>query len=160
MNKAQGIKHFKGFLVPSGTRDLGLSSLILKKLMELNIPLMIAEDIPMIIVPTWKGGTKKSGQTFWEPSCTLSYVGYFKREVLCGVNLVVSDVATASTDATRYFSNVQKLYSLLLHHHPKDGQSRRNMSLLHSRLRFSRVSFSQKTCTHRPAYFNAQAQKY
>ena len=53
MDKAPEIKeHFMGFLVASETTGLGLSSLILKKLMDLNIfPLMIAEDNHMIMVP-------------------------------------------------------------------------------------------------------------
>ena len=53
MDKAPEIKeHFMGFLVASETTGFGLSSLIIKKLMELNIfPLMIAEDNHMIMVP-------------------------------------------------------------------------------------------------------------
>lgn len=51
MDKAPEIKeYFKGFLVASETAGPGLSSLILKKLMELNIPL--DEGNYMIMVPT------------------------------------------------------------------------------------------------------------
>ncbi|XP_066958859.1 uncharacterized protein [Macrobrachium rosenbergii] len=87
---------------------LGLSSLILKKLMELNIPFDDCRGQSYDNGANKKGRNKGVQGRLLEKNPRALYVP-------CGahsLNLVVSDAATASTDATKYFSNVQKLYSL------------------------------------------------
>ena len=109
MDKAPEIKeHFMGFLVASETTGLGLSSLILKKLMELNIPFDDCRGQSYDNGANMKGRNKGVQARLLEKNPRALYVP-------CGahsLNLVKSDAATASTDATNYFSNVQKLYSL------------------------------------------------
>ncbi|XP_066947131.1 zinc finger MYM-type protein 1-like [Macrobrachium rosenbergii] len=103
MDKAPEIKeHFMGFLVTSETTGLGLSSLILKKLMELNIPFDDCRGQSYDNGANMKGRNKGVQARLLEKNPRALYVP-------CGahsLNLVVSDAATASTDATSYFGNV------------------------------------------------------
>ncbi|XP_034544579.1 zinc finger MYM-type protein 1-like [Notolabrus celidotus] len=109
MDKAPEIKeHFMGFLVACETTGLGLSSLILNKLMELNIPFDDCRGQSYDNGANMKGRNKGVQARLLEKNPRALYVP-------CGahsLNLVVADAAKASTDAISYFGNVQKLYSL------------------------------------------------
>lgn len=101
-------EHFMGFLVASETAGVGLSSLILKKLMELNIPFDDCRGQSYDNGANMKGKNKGVQARLLEKNPRALYVP-------CGahsLNLVASAAATASTDASSYFGNVQKLYSL------------------------------------------------
>ena len=109
MDKTPEIKeHFMGFLVASETTGLGLSSLIIKKLTELNIPLEDCRGQSYDNGANMKGRNKGVQARLLEKNPRALYVP-------CGahsLNLMISDAATASIDATSYFGTVQKLYNL------------------------------------------------
>lgn len=109
MDKVPEIKeHFPGFLVASNTTGLGLSSFILNKLMELNIPFDDCRGQSYDNGANMKGKNKGVQARLLEMNPRALYVP-------CGahsLNLVVSDAAKVSTDAINYFGNVQELYSL------------------------------------------------
>ena len=92
----------------SETTGLGLSSLILNILTELNIPFDDCRGQSYDNGANMKGRNRGVQARLLEKNPRALYVP-------CGahpLNLVVADAAKASTDAISYFGNVQKLYTL------------------------------------------------
>ncbi|XP_034082159.1 zinc finger MYM-type protein 1-like [Gymnodraco acuticeps] len=109
MDEAPTIKeHFLGFLVASETTGLGLSSLILNRLKELNIPFDDCRGQSYDNGANMKGRNRGVQARLLQKNPRALYVPCVSHSL----NLVVADAAKASTDAISYFGNVQKLYTL------------------------------------------------
>lgn len=88
------------------TTGLGLSTLILNKRGELNIPFDDCRGQSYVNGANMKGRNRGVQARLLEKNPCVIHVP-------CGahsLNLVVADAAKASTDAINYFGNVQKLY--------------------------------------------------
>ena len=110
MDKEPKMKeHFLGFLVASETTGLGLSSLILNRLTELNIPFDDCRGQSYDNGANMKGKNRGVQARLLEKSPCALYVPCEAHSLNV---VVVADAAKASTDAIRYFGNVQKLYTL------------------------------------------------
>lgn len=97
-----------GFLEAEETTGQSLSALILKTLKELNIPFKDCRG------QSYDNGAKMKGKQKGVQARLLE-LNSRALFVPCGahtVNLVVSDAAKSSTDATGYFGYLQKLYNL------------------------------------------------
>ncbi|XP_034058243.1 zinc finger MYM-type protein 1-like [Gymnodraco acuticeps] len=109
MDEAPTIKeHFLGFLVASETTGLGLSSLILNRLKELNIPFDNCRGQSYDNGANMKGRNRGVQARLLQKNPRALYVPCVSHSLY----LVVADAAKASTDAISYFGNVQKLYTL------------------------------------------------
>lgn len=101
-------EHFLGFLIAPESTGLGLSSLILNRLEELNIPFQDCRGQSYDNGANMKGKNKgvqarllvKNPRAFYVPCSSHT------------LNLTVSDAAKASTDASCFFGNVEKVYNL------------------------------------------------
>lgn len=109
LGKTPEIKeHFLGFLIAPESTGLGLSSLILNRLEELNIPFQDCRGQSYDNGANMKGKNKgvqarllvKNPRAFYVPCSSHT------------LNLTVSDAAKASTDASCFFGNVEKVYNL------------------------------------------------
>ncbi|KAI2665721.1 52 kDa repressor of the inhibitor of the protein kinase [Labeo rohita] len=95
-------------LIAPESTGLGLSTLILKRLEELNIPFQDCRGQSYNNGANMKGRIKGVQARLLEKNPHALYVP-------CGahtLNLMVSDAAKASKDATCFFGNVEKLYRL------------------------------------------------
>lgn len=109
IDEAPEIKeHFLGFLVASHTTGLGLSSLILNRLEERNIPFDDCRGQSYDNGANMRGKNKGVQARLLEKNPRALYVPCRAHTL----NLVVADAAKGSTDAISYFGNVQKLYNL------------------------------------------------
>lgn len=101
-------EHFLGFLEAEETTGEGLSDLILKKLQELNISF---EDCRG---QSYDNGANMKGKNKGVQA-RLLHINNRALFVPCGahtVNLVVSDAAKSSADASSYFGYLQKIFNL------------------------------------------------
>ncbi|KAJ8346579.1 hypothetical protein SKAU_G00279800 [Synaphobranchus kaupii] len=101
-------EHFLGFLVAPESTGLGLSDLILSRLEELNIPFSDCRGQSYDNGANMKGKNKGVQARLLVKNPRALYVP-------CGahtLNLVVADAAKNSIDATSFFGNVQKIYTL------------------------------------------------
>ncbi|XP_051809616.1 zinc finger MYM-type protein 1-like [Acanthochromis polyacanthus] len=101
-------EHFLGFLEAEETTGEGLSALILKKLLQLNIPFDDCRG------QSYDNGANMKGKNKGVQARLLQ-VNPRALFVPCGahtVNLVVSDAAKSSAEATCYFGYLQKLFNL------------------------------------------------
>ena len=97
-----------GFLIAPQSTGLGFSNLILNRLEELNIPFQDCRGQFYDNGANMKGKNKgvqarllvKNPRAFYVPCSAHT------------LNLTVSDAAKASTDASRFFGNVEKVYNL------------------------------------------------
>ncbi|KAM3624160.1 uncharacterized protein V6R79_019961 [Siganus canaliculatus] len=109
LGKTPEIKeHFLGFLVAPESTGQGLSELILHRLEELNIPFDNCRGQSYDNGANMKGANKGVQARLLKKNPRAFYVP-------CGahsLNLVVSDAAKVSVDATCFFGNVEKIYKL------------------------------------------------
>ena len=109
LGKTPEIKeHFLGFLIAPESTGLRLSKLILNRLEELNIPFKDCSGQSYDNGANMKGKNKGVQARLLAKNPHAFYVP-------CGahtLNLMVSDAAKASMDATCFFGNVEKLYRL------------------------------------------------
>lgn len=109
LGKSPEIKeHFLGFLIAPESTGLGLSTLILNRLEELNISFQDCRGQSYNNGANMKGKNKGVQARLLAKNPRAFYVP-------CGahtLNLMVSDAAKASKDATCFFGNVEKLYKL------------------------------------------------
>ncbi|KAG1973804.1 zinc finger MYM-type protein 1-like isoform X2 [Pimephales promelas] len=109
LGKTPEIKeHFLGFLIAPESTGLGLSTQILNRLDELNIPFQDCRGQSYDNGANMKGKNKgvqarllvKNPRAFYVPCSAHT------------LNLTVSDAAKASKDASCFFGNVEKVYNL------------------------------------------------
>lgn len=109
LGKTPEIKeHFLGFLVAPESTGQGLSELILQRLEELNIPFEDCRGQSYDNGANMKGANKGVQARLLKKNPCAFYVP-------CGahtLNLVISDAAKVSVDATCFFGNVEKIYKL------------------------------------------------
>lgn len=109
LTKTPEIKeHFLGFVIAPESTGQGLSALILQKLEELNIPFDDCRGQSYDNGANMKGANKGVQARLLRKNPRAFYVP-------CGahsLNLVVSDAAKVSMDATCFFGYVEKIYKL------------------------------------------------
>uniref|UniRef100_UPI00359004C9 zinc finger MYM-type protein 1-like n=1 Tax=Myxine glutinosa TaxID=7769 RepID=UPI00359004C9 len=101
-------EHFLGFLVAPESTGLGLSDLILSSLEELNIPFSDCRGQSYDNGGNMKGKNKGVQARLLVKNPRALYVPCGARTL----NLVVADAAKNSIDATSFFGNVHKIYTL------------------------------------------------
>uniref|UniRef100_UPI00358EB2DD zinc finger MYM-type protein 1-like n=1 Tax=Myxine glutinosa TaxID=7769 RepID=UPI00358EB2DD len=101
-------EHFLGFVVAPESTGLGLSDLILSSLEELNIPFSDCRGQSYDNGGNMKGKNKGVQARLLVKNPRALYVPC----VAHSLNLVVADAAKNSIDATSFFGNVYKIYTL------------------------------------------------
>ncbi|KAJ3593508.1 hypothetical protein NHX12_005842 [Muraenolepis orangiensis] len=104
----QVTEHFMGFLVAEKSTGESLSSLILDRLQELNIPFEDCRGQSYDNGANMRGKNKGVQARLLELNPRALFVP-------CGahtLNLVLADAAKSSLDATGYFGYLQKLFTL------------------------------------------------
>uniref|UniRef100_A0A8C1J990 TTF-type domain-containing protein n=1 Tax=Cyprinus carpio TaxID=7962 RepID=A0A8C1J990_CYPCA len=101
-------EHFLGFLLAHESTGLGLSTLILRRLEELNIPFEDCRGQTYDNGANMKGRNKGTQARLLKKNPRALYVPCAAHTL----NLMVADSAKGSVDATNFFGVVQKLYTL------------------------------------------------